>query len=197
MADRFSPAIRLRLTLLGGSSMNLVYISGNVASAFIYRSIWSATVTVYHLTLIVMRIYLIYVGRRSAGERICRRVGAMLLVTDLAAGIMMIYSLRLSNFASYSGFILIGFTVFTAYSLLRSAFDIRRHVRGGDRLYFCARSISLSTSLMSVFNLQYSLFSLLGADYMITYAGIILCGLIVFSVMLHLSFGLIRRGIGR
>ena len=177
--------------------MNLLYISGNVVSAFIYRSIWAATFTVYHLTLVVMRVYLIYMVSASANsERICRRVGGMLLVTDLAAGVMMICSLRLSDFASYSGVFLFGFLVFTVYSLTRCGLYVRRHGRGGDGLYYCARSISLSTSLMSVFNLQYSLFSLLGADYMITYAGIILCGVIVFSVMLHLSFGLIRRGIG-
>jgi hypothetical protein len=109
----------------------------------------------------------------------------------------MIYSIRRDSFASYSGLFLLGFLAFTVYSLTRSARDIRRYRDGANHLYFTAKSISLSTSLMSVFNLQYSLLALFGADNNLSARAIFLCGMSVFSIILFLSFSLMRRGLHR
>lgn len=193
-----SPTARIFPVLFGGAFMNFLYIATNAASAVLYHSIWSATLTVYHLMLIIIRIYLLTVGRsRSAdsdGRRICLRVGILLLLLDLASASMMLYSIRQDSYASYSGVILLGFLAFTVYSVTRSVIDLRRHRDGENHLYFTARNISLSTSLMSVFNLQYSVFSLLGADSVLTGRAILLCGLSVFSIILCLSLSLMRRG---
>lgn len=194
-----NPTARIIILLIGGIFMNLLYIATNAASAILYHNIWSATLTVYHLMLIIIRIYLITVGRTRAsnadGRRICLRVGILLLLLDLASASMMLYSIRRGSYASYSGLILLGFLAFTIYSVTRSVIDLRRHRDGENHLYFAARNISLSTSLMSVFNLQYSVFALLGADSAMTGRAILLCGLSVFSIILFLSFSLMRRGI--
>ncbi len=196
-----SPTARIIPVLFGGTFMNFLYIATNAASAFIYRNIWSATLTVYHLMLIIMRIYLLTVGRSasadSSGRRLCLRAGILLLLLDLASALMMFYSISQASYASYSGAILLGFLIFTVYSVTRSVIDLRRHKDGENHLYFTARSITLSTSLMSVFNLQYSLLSLLGADSELTGRAILLCGLSVFSIILFLSLRLIRRGSGK
>ena len=107
---------------------------------------------------------------------------------------MMFYSVSRQSFASYSGLILLGFLCFTVYSVARSVIDIKKHREGENRLYFAARNISLSTSLMSVFNLQYSVFSLLGAEFLLTGRVVTLSGIIVFSVILILSLRLIKIG---
>lgn len=194
-----NPTARIIIVLLGGSFMNFLYIATNAASAILYHSIWSATLTFYHLMLIIIRLYLLTVGRTRAdeanGRRICLRVGILLLLLDLASASMMLYSIRRGSYASYSGVILLGFLAFTVYSVTRSFMDLRRHRDGENHLYFTARSISLSTSLMSVFNLQYSVFALLGANSVMTGRAILLCGLSVFSIILFLSFSLMRRGI--
>ncbi len=178
--------------------MNLLYITTSLASAFIYRSIWSATLIAYHLILIVIRLYLLSAGRTtsvgSSARDICRRVGMLMLLLDLIAAVIIVYSIRLRNFVSYSGIILLGFLLFTVYSVTRSVSELRKHKNAENHLYFTSRSISLCASLMSVFNLQYSVFSLIGADSKLTSRAISLCGVVVFAVILFLSIRLIGKG---
>ena len=193
-----NPTARVPWLMLGGSLMNLLYIASNAASAILYHSIWSTTLTAYHLVLIVIRLYLFFCSRiysaMGATDRICMRVGILLLALDIASAMMMLYSIRQHSYVSYSGLILLGFLIFTIYSVTRSVIDLRKHREGENHLYFAARNISLSTSLMSVFNLQYSVFSFLGAEFLLTGRVVILSGIIVFSIIFFLSVRLMRIG---
>ena len=194
-----NPTARVIILLLGGALMNFLYIATNAASAILYRSIWSATLTVYHLMLIIIRLYLLWVGQsrsdEAKGRHICLRVGVLLLLLDIASAMIMLYSIRRGSFTSYSGIILLGCLIFPVYSVARSVSDLRKHRNGENHLYFTARNITLSTSLMSVFNLQYSVFALLGADSDLTGRAILVCGLSVFSIILVLSLRLMKRGL--
>ncbi len=187
---------RLNIYLLFGTLINLIYIFANIFSAFAYQSVWSATLTAYHLTLIIIRIYILSQSKNSNSEKIsslCFRVGLLLLFLDLASAILMIYSLRRGLYSSYSGVLLLGFLSFSVYSVTKSFIYMKKHENENKYLHFVARNISLSTSLMSVFNLQYSLLSFLGANSYVTTRAIFLCGAIVFSVILTLSVRLIKR----
>ena len=194
-----SHKLRLKFSLVGGIFLNLLYIAGNIASAFLYGSIWSATLTLYHLTLVVIRIYLLS-ARGEAKERknsatVCLRVGILMLFLDLITAYMMIYTVTRSSFVRYSGFILLGFILYSAYSLTTSLLVIRRKDDHRGKLHFVAKNITLSTSLMSVFNLQYSLLSLLGASFGIIARAIFVGGLAVFSTILAMSVRLIKIGL--
>ena len=193
-----SHRLRLKFSLIGGILLNLFYIIGNIASTFLYGSIWSATLTVYHLTLVVIRLYLLSArggsGRENNSAIICLRVGILLLFLDLSAAVMMIYALRMSNFVRYSGVILLGFIGYSAYSFFTSLRVMRREENRAG-VQFVAKNITLSTSLMSVFNLQYSFLSLVGASLKIIGRLIFLGGVVVFFVILVMSVRLIRMGI--
>lgn len=188
---------RLDLSLLLGTLLNLAYISGNAASALIYRSVWSATVTAYHLMLIIIRVYILSSGKASrdggGGKRALLRVGVLLFFLDLASGFMMVYTIRRESFIRYSGIILLGFLIYTLYSVISSTFAMKKHSDDNRDLHFAAKCITLSTSLMSVFNLQYSVFSFLGTNLRLTGRIILLGGIIVFSIILSLSVRLIKR----
>lgn len=190
--------LRLNLSLTVGVLMNIAYIFGNIASAFLYRSVWSATLTVYHIVLVIIRLYILTSPRDLLCDReiarVCFKVGFLLLLLDIASAAMMIYSVRRGIYVRYSGIVLLGFLVYTVYSVARSIFYMRKHA-GEQRIHYAARNISLSTSLMSVFNLQYSVFSLLGANFRLTVAAILLCGTAVFTIILALSFRLIGRSL--
>ena len=191
-----SSSARLNITLLGGSIINFAYIAGNIASAFIYHSLWAATLTAYHLMLIVIRIYLLSARRRMSTiseSRILLRVGILLLFLDLVCALIMIFTISSGSFVSYSGIILLAFLIYAIYSLSSSVFAVKRHSEGNRHLHLAARSISLSTSLMAVFNLQYSVLSLLGADSRLIGRAILVGAVAVFSVILFLSVRLIRR----
>ena len=190
-----SHSARLNLTLVAGSLINFLYIAGNIASTFMYNSVWSAAVSLYHLMLITIRLYLFIEGRRDsvALDKLLFRVGIMLLFLDLACAVIMVYTVGREKYASYSGFIFLAFLSFAVYSIASSILSMKRHSGENKQLHFAAKSLSLSTSLMSVFNLQYSILLLLGAGSHLRKVTILVGGFAVFSVILSLSFGLIRR----
>lgn len=190
--------VRVNLSLMGGMLINCSYIAANFASATIYSNSWSATVTLYHLTLMAARIYMLTAIRSTMagqGDKICLRVGLLLLFLDLTSAAMMIYTLRRQSFTTYSGLILFCLSVYAVYSVSSSAIAVINHRKDNNKLHLAAKSISLSTALMSVFNLQYSLLFFLGADVRLVWRAIALGGVVVFSVMLALSLRLIIRAL--
>ncbi len=192
-----SRAARLNFTLLCGVLLNLAYILSNVLSAAVYRSAWSATVSIYHLILIIIRIYLLSARQLTEDgknvDRLLFRVGVLLLFLDLASATMMVYTVRQGSFIRYSGIVLFAFVFYAVYSLVVSVKTVKKSTNDNNHLHFVARNLSLSTSLMSVFNLQYSILSLFGADDHLVSRAIFLGGILVFSVILFLSIRLIKK----
>lgn len=192
-----SQAARLNFTLACGALLNFAYILSNVFSAAVYRSVWSATVSIYHLILVIIRVYLLSARRVSQKsvnvDRLLLRVGVLLLFLDLASASMMVYTVRQGSFVKYSGIALFAFLFYAIYSLVVSVKVVKKRENDNNHLHFVAKNISLSTSLMSVFNLQYSVFSLLGADAALTGRAILLGGISVFTVILFLSVRLIKQ----
>lgn len=196
-----SPAIRLDLSLLFGLFMNIVYIVENFILAIIYHSIWSATVTVYHSLFVAIRAYLLrwrglseaHEARPSEIHRICLRVGVILLLLDFAASVMMLYTVLLDRHTEYSGIALMGFSLYTVYSLASSAFGMFKWSNDNKPLHFAARNTTLAAALMSVFNLQYSLFASLGADSVLIGRANAACGFLIFIIIIILALHLIIK----
>lgn len=188
---------RLNFTLICGAIVNLAYIAGNVASAVMYRSLLSATLTVYHLTLIIIRLYIFYAARSSISPsgigRVILRVGVLLLFLDLASAFIILYTVSLGVFVKYSGVIFLGFLIYSAFSVTTSLLAMRKHESENNYLHYAAGNITLSTALMSVFNLQYSLLSYLGADSTFSTRASFTVGIGVFSMILTLALRLIRK----
>lgn len=193
----FNRAARLSFTLVCGVLLNSAYILTSIFSAAAYGSIWSATVSIYHLILIVIRIYLLSargLSKKSTNaDRLLFRVGVLLLFLDLVMAYMMVYTVRQASFVRYSGIVLFSFTFYALYSLIISVKTVKKRVNDNNHLHFAARNISLSTSLMSFFNLQYSLFSFLGADDILIGRVVLIGGTSIFSVILFLSVRLIKK----
>ncbi len=196
-----SPALRLDISLHFGLIMNIVYIVENFASAILYRSVWAATVTVYHSLFVAIRAYLIRSRRLSEmGEvspreiqRICFRVGVILLLLDFSALLLMLYTVSQDRHAEYSGIVLIGFLIYTVYSLISSVYGMLKWSNDNKPLHFAARNMTLAAALMSVFNLQYSLLVSLGASYDFIGRANAVGGFLVFSVIILLSLHLIIK----
>lgn len=192
-----SATFRLSLSLFFGMIINFFYIAGNLSSAFLYRNIWSATLTVYHSLFLIIRFYLISAKRRCNTEEeirgVCLRTGIFLLFLDLAAAAMMIYTVRKGSSASYSGVVLLGFVIYTVYSLTVSIVGMKRHSNDNQPLHFAARNMTLAAALLSVFNLQYSLLITLGASSYIIDRIIALGGFAVFFVIIILAVRLVVK----
>ncbi len=192
-------AFRLSLSLFGGMILNFLYIAGNLASAFLYRNVWSATLTVYHSIFLLLRFYLISAKRRCKTDmeirRVCLRTGIFLLFLDLAATVMMIYTIRQGSPVKYSGLVLFGFVIYTVYSLSASIRGVKKHSNDNQTLHFAARSMTLAAALLSVFNLQYSVLITLGASFYVIDRIVAISGFAVFFIIILLAVRLVVKSI--
>ena len=192
-------AFRLNLSLFGGMILNFVYIAGNLASAFLYRNVWSATMTVYHSIFLLLRFYLITAKRRCRTDKeirvACLRIGIFLLFLDLVATVMMIYTVRQGSPMKYSGLVLFGFVIYTVYSLSVSIRGVKKYSNDNQRLYFAARNMTLAAALLSVFNLQYSVLITLGASSYVISRIIAFSGFFVFFTIILLAVRLVVKSL--
>lgn len=196
-----NPAFRLSLSLFFGMIMNFMYIAGNLVSAFHRGNIWSATLTVYHSLFLIIRFYLISAKLRCKTEaeksRVCLRTGIFLLLLDSTAAAIMIYTIRSGRVVRYSGMVLLGFVIYTVYSLTASVLGMKRHLNDNQPLHFAARNMTLAAALMSVFNLQYSVLVTLGASSYITSRIIALSSFLIFFVIILLAVRLVVKNLPR
>lgn len=192
-----SPSFRLHLSLFGGMIMNFLYLAGNISSVFINRNLWSATVTFYHMILLIIRSYLLSARRLESeserARRVCLRVGIFLLFLDIAASVMMVYTVRRGYSMNLSGIVLLGFVCYTAYSLTSSVLGMKKWANDNKPLHFAARNMTLAAALTSVFNLQYSLLTTIGAPSDRIDGIIALGGFLVFFVNILLAIRLIVK----
>ncbi|MBE6532737.1 MAG: hypothetical protein E7676_04415 [Ruminococcaceae bacterium] len=196
-----SPAIRLDISLFFGLLMNLVYIIENLAAAIIQHSVWAATVTVYHSIFVAIRAYILRSRRlydmdEASPEkinRICLRVGLILLLLDFSALSLMLYTMRLGRHTEYSGLVLLGFLVYTVYSLGSSIYGMFKWSNDNKPLHFAARNMTLAAALMSLFNLHYSVLSSLGAGADFIGRAGAAGGFLIFFIIIMLSLHLIVK----
>ena len=192
-------ALRLSISLFVGMILNFLYIASNLASAFLYRNIWCATLTVYHGIFLLLRFYLLSSRRRCKTDTqtrvVCLRTGIFLLFLDLAATLMMIYTIRLGSPIKYSGVVLVGFAIYTIYSLTASIRGVKKHSNDNQTLHFAARTMTLASALLSVFNLQYSLLITIGVSSYIKDRVVVISGLLVFVTIILLSVRLVVRNL--
>ena len=190
-------AFRLSLSLFFGMIVNFLYIAGNLASSFKYRNIWSATLTVYHSLFLVIRFYLLSAKHRCKTEseisRVCLRTGIFLLFLDSAAGVIMLYTIRSGSGVRYSGMVLLGFVIYTVYSLASSVIGMKKHLNDNQPLQFATRNMTLAAALMSVFNLQYSVLITLGASSYVIKRIIAILGFSIFFVIILLAVRLVVK----
>ena len=177
--------------------VNFLYIASNLSSAFLSRNIWSAALTVYHSLFLVTRFYLISAKHSCKTHRhisrVCFRTGIFLLFLDSSAGAIMIYTIRSGRVVRYSGMVLLGFVIYTVYSLSSSIIGMKKHLNDNQPLHFAARNMTLAAALMSLFNLQYSVLVTLGASSYFIDRIIALSGFSIFFVIILLAVRLVVK----
>ena len=195
----FSPALRLYFSIFLGLVVNVIYIVSNLHTALIHRSFWSSAVIVYYLMFILLRLYLLHARGKDEHTvlRSCLTVGILLLILTALAGVIIAHSVINDNSSRYSGFVLIGFFIYTVYALTSSLLGMKKWLNDNQPLHFAARSVTFAAALMSVFNLQYSLLTSLGLSEIILKRANALGGFSVFFLIMLLGVSLIFKSIKR
>ena len=187
---------RLRLVLLGGFSINLVYVLFNLLPAIIYGSIWAAVSTAYYLTVAVLRLALFARGgkKRPDGRRLLYRLGVLMLFLDVAVIGMIAYTAVKGRVIPYSGVFAVGYATFTLYSLASSLTGLLRYHSHDSPVIYAARNLALTVALTSTFSLQYSVLTALSAPVSVVRAASILTATVISVTVPTLSTMMILAG---
>ena len=180
---------------MGGVFLNLFYAVENLTTAIIYKSAWWGAVSLYYFLFIAIRMYLIFSqGEKHRGREseVCKRVGVFLFAIDVLLLTTTAFSTIFSEKHVYSGLILFGFSVYTVFSITASIMGIVRAKRSFSAVNYAARNMTLTASLASLFNLQYSWLLFLNIDEKFREFANLFVGIIIFSVMFLLAVRLIR-----
>ncbi len=154
--------IRARsISLFFTGLMNLLYISASIFSGVFYNSLWYFSLTLCHLLLLFSRFYLFSKTSHKEptekeGKRISGRIGIILLGLNLLALFLSIYSLLSEKSTSYGNRPLPIFFLFTLYSITLSLLGLKRGKREPEYVYISYRTITLTTAMISLYNLVYS-----------------------------------------
>lgn len=160
-----SPELRVDLSLYFGALFSGMYAVVNFFALVSYANIWSLTVSLYYVGLMLLRLLLL-VNRdksyelSSESEFLCElevRVGIYLLLLNLLLGAMTVYSTETLLGKNIGAFYVFGYAIYTAFLLVSSllgAFKARK-IRHPTAL--SGRIVNLCAALLSLYNLVYSI----------------------------------------
>lgn len=151
----------INITLLPSALFNLVYILSNIFSGLAYRSLWALFITLAHLLLLLIRLYIFRAAHKDDDSLYYKRqrarsVGRMLLLLDIPALMSCVYAVIFETAKEYGKGIIIIFAAYAVYSLIASLVGIVRSFKVRSPLLFASRNLTLTTALFSLFNLGFS-----------------------------------------
>ncbi len=152
--------IRFNVAVLLGLVINSFYIIFNLIIGILYANPWSVAIAAYYILIAVFRYLLI--GDTDGQKEAARAVSAIMTVLSFVMlGIMVYTSLGGAN-KSYPSAVLPIFAAYACISIARALFGLFIRDLDSSCPRRTAHAIRLSNALLSLFNLQTSLFAYIG-----------------------------------
>lgn len=165
------PAFKTHVKLYASLAVNLLYVSANVLSWFLYRSMWFVVLAVYYVILAVMRFLLLryvrgnVIGENQLGElhraRLCSCILLLLNFALTGAVLMMLYQ---NKGYDYHGILIYVMAAYTFYITVNAIINLIKNRKYKSPVMTIAKIIALSAALVSMLNLETAMFSQFGAD---------------------------------
>ncbi len=153
---------RTKLLLSLGLIINVGYASYNIFTGFLYGSVWFYFVAVYYIMLCSIKFFLLLRGfgktantqQRLFDMKIC---GILLLVLNISITALIYITIHRGSAHFYKNSVIWTAVGYTLFRIAAAAIDIRSLYRCFDPVLYCAKGLSLSVALMSLFSLQTAL----------------------------------------
>ena len=149
------------LTLLGVIA-NAIYVIFNLVIGILYGSVWQIAVTAYYSLVLMLRVFVIYDGSEDGFSP--RTVSFLLLILCPPMAGMIIYAIIIGAVGSRPMLALPIFALYAFFGIFRASVGLISQKRKGVRHRCIAHTARLSLALMSLFNFQLSLLSVLSID---------------------------------
>ena len=164
-------AFKTHISLYASLSVNLLYVSINVLSWFLYRSAWFIVLAVYYVILAVMRFLLVrYIrinplGTNRLGElrraKLCSCILLLLNFVLTGAVMMILYQDKCFN---YHGILIYVMASYTFYITTHAIVNLVKYRKYHNPVMTVSKVISLSAALVSMLSLETAMFSQFGSD---------------------------------
>lgn len=165
------PEYRTKISLFFSLGINVLYIGFNLLSWAFTGSWWFAGLSVYYLTLSLMRFLLLgYARRDEMGDssrnawRRCKICAWILLFINLSLSGTVFMIVYYDRGYSYEGFLIYVMAAYTFYITIHAITEIIKYRRFDSPLMSTAKIISLCAALVSMLNLETAMFSQFGAE---------------------------------
>ena len=158
--------LRFHVSLFTGLILNTFYIIFNLVSGIIYGNAWFITVAAYY-TLIVSVRYLLLGNHRvdrpntdflTESAEATKTCGNLLMILGVPITGMIIYTVISNRRYEYSAAVFIMLSAYAMFGITRAIWEIFSSKKKSSTPTV-VHSIRLSSALLSLFNLQTSVFS--------------------------------------
>lgn len=166
------PKLRVRLSLFGSVSINILYAAMQLISGIYFHELWFYALAAYYILLIVMRLFLLrdtakveVPGENRLKElRRYRFCGIMMLVMNQALAIIVFYVVRQNRGFEYHYIHTIGMAAYTFTAMVVAMINVVRYRRYESPLMSAAKAISLVSAVVSLFTLETAMISSFGEN---------------------------------
>lgn len=165
------PRWRVRISLFGAVSINIIYVLIQLASGIVYRAAWFYALAVYYFLLIMIRIFLI---RNTASDEVgkdrlkefqrYRFCGILLLVMNQALAIIVFYIVRRGVMIRQSYIPVIAMAAYTFAAMTVAMINVVRYRRFNSPVMSAAKAISMSSAVVSLLSLETAMVATFGED---------------------------------
>ena len=149
--------------------INVAFISLVAVMAFMSKTAWYFTLTIYYIVLAFMKGNVFHSKRKYGTElkeaRAYRFTGIMFIVMTIAFSGVMVLIYKANRYFEYAGLLIYVVAAFTFYKLTLAIYNIFK-VRKYDDLYLQnIRNINLASALISIIILQVAMFQAFSPQY--------------------------------
>ena len=194
-----------RATLFGGIFFNLLYALFRLCAGIFTNSLWFCAESIYYMVLGSIRFSLIEQDRRIMAEksptdqsittsRSYRKGGKMLLLLALAMYGIVFLTIRENRTYVYPNFIIIAAVLFALWRAGSAVYNVLHFRRQKSPVLLCAKALSLSAALLSLFALQSTLLSRFGTSLALRATWNSISGISISILITVMALMMLRKG---
>lgn len=155
---------RVRLSLLGSVSLNILYSLMQLASGILYRKAWFYALAVYYAMLIIMRIFLIRdTAENTSGKNLLkefkryRLCGFLFVVLTLALAVIVLYVVKKNYVFRHRSLHTVALGTYTVLALIFAAVNTVKYRKLNSPVISAAKAVSLASATVSLLSLETAL----------------------------------------
>ena len=175
---------------------NVAYISFVAVLAFMSKTAWYFTITVYYIILAFMKGNVFHSKRKYGTEikeaRAYRFCGIMFIALTLAFSGVVVLIYKANHYFEYAGLLIYAAAAFTFYKLTLAIYNIFKARKHDDLYIQSIRNVNLASALISIIILQVAMFQAFSPESNLSFANALTAGGVSLIILVLGIFMIIK-----